>query len=418
MNKKVCMVSLTLAMTIILLACGKAMNSTSLSSDNQEDLSRSSYEVAKTVDLNDSTSIMSDSDQSSVEKDRITEISRDKWIEAYQKEVNDFGNSGSCELIMLNDDEVPEVVYYSNYEGKKDVMVYSYYEDAMGGNVIMCSAASNGCVPEFTPFDGLIFFPSSQSRMSEHNVYKLEDGKFVSLFSGYIAKTDSAVSVGYSNEEHGLRILDSTEEYDAELSKVLARFHDTDFGRAGVYSTKEELWNAMNSYPTTEKCVYSFEKDIYLTATDDVSLKNIDYDDYWINDSTFDLMGYFDACAKYSGISEDPYKAWGLFGHWDISVYRGMATLTFFDDEGKQKGGMYLIWRNEELFGEGDSTLIKIYGTDLEVERHVLNIVPMLVEAVKNAKTDNPLEGIMDEQIHYEGNTLVEPKTEYMWYKG
>lgn len=62
-------------------------------------------------------------------------ISRNTWVPAYMDELYNLSErSGVCALIYLNDDEIPEIVYFSG-AGTAGSDIYSFQMDALDGRV-------------------------------------------------------------------------------------------------------------------------------------------------------------------------------------------------------------------------------------------------------------------------------------------
>ncbi len=188
--------------------------------------------------------------------------------------------------------------------------------------------------------------------------------------------------------------------------------------------TPEAMTNVIETSPEKDNEPSELSETKEETQTDlsiemDDSIKNVKeskdgkIESYFDNSSAIDLIGYFED----NGASAEERDGVGIsawYGKWNIQVMLGAVYVRYDYDDGNH--GAYTITRNVDVFGEGDTTELQISGTEYTVKRHIVDVLPIILECVKNGNPDSdPFEGIIDETSHFEGNTRVDPTTEYCW---
>ena len=185
-------------------------------------------------------------------------IERSTWIEAYKDYIRNVDVNGAYELIYLNGDEVPEVVYQSDITGDtRTIILYSYCMDETGGYVIAGYLGFDCSVPRYIPGEGYIVCQSRDYRdMDSDYVCLLTHGKIHRLFKGIVFKEKSQFLFNVVTEEHGNEDIHSYNEYNKRMKSVFDRFLDLVYCGNGTYKTEEALWEAMEQTPEKVTCIY------------------------------------------------------------------------------------------------------------------------------------------------------------------
>ena len=196
-------------------------------------------------------------------EDRFVTIDKSEWVDAYKETITTFDTEGAYELIFLNNDDVPEVVYMSDTaEDIRECFLYSYYEDALGGHVICGLLSTASYSPRYLPGEGYIICQSRDYQgMDTDNIYLLKNGLFHSLFKGVVLRDDSPMIFNITTEEKGSFTPRNYVEYSELMNETFNRYLELEDCGNGTYLNDEELWNVMDGLPEQASCLYITDKD-------------------------------------------------------------------------------------------------------------------------------------------------------------
>ncbi len=239
--------SLILLIALFLMGCGP---DTMVPSDGGGSLTGTGQTAVTGSDIAPETAVAEPEEQ-------LVTIERDAWISAYKDYIRNVDVNGAYELIYLNNDEVPEVVYQSDTTSEtRTIVLYSYCEDETGGYVISGYIGFDCGVPRYIPKEGYIVCQSRDYRdMDSDYVCLLSKGKIRRLFKGVTFKDDTPFLFNVVTEEYGNEDIHSFNDYNRRMHSVFDRFLDLIYCGNGTYSSEEALWEAMEQTPETVSCI-------------------------------------------------------------------------------------------------------------------------------------------------------------------
>ena len=326
------------------------------------------------------------------EADKVA-ISKDTWVSAYMNALSNLSKrDGACTLIYLNDDEIPEVVYFSGPNTAAS-HIYSYQMDALGGRLV---EKGLDCTDSLTYKEkgGVIIYHAYDGQYYYDDVIKLKDGLFEELFDGVIYAYTESLIYAISG------INASEDEYYASLNAVESGFTDLSTCSSMDYYETEDLQNALNAFPESLFCEYLSDKDGYVAQSELSFNGTLTTDNFWKGSDTFDLEGYAQAAGAthFYAIEENGnVKYFYLyFGDWKAVV----LTKEFFDSYPVQvyfndARDTYTLNRTAFLNGTEtpDSTAIKVEGYNVTINKESINMLPVVIECITTATGENPYEG-------------------------
>ncbi len=190
-------------------------------------------------------------------EEQMVTIERNAWVSAYKDYIRNVDVNGGYELIYLDNDEVPEVVYQSDTTSNtRTIILYSYCEDENGGYVTSGYIGFDCDVPRYIPKEGYIVCQSRDYRdMDSDYVCLLSKGKIRRLFKGVAFKEDTPFLFNVVTEKYGNEDIHSYNEYTNRMKSVFDRFLDLVYCGNGTYTSEEALWEAMEQTPETVSCI-------------------------------------------------------------------------------------------------------------------------------------------------------------------